>query len=378
MRKHNPQTRDFNRGATGAGRDFRGRCLGADVAAVFAETAIKCPRMARGAFGGARKATPRLDAERLVCIQRFMLEFSKIRRPLGLLARCQTARLMIIGVVALSFNASALRAQDLGPQAPPPTFKVERIPAEPHPGPPPVPIEEIIHRFAANEDVMKKAYATYDFTQSIRLDELSDPGGKFSVTAETYVKSDGLRYMRVTKPAETSLKLMHFSLEDVRVIAGMPEFPLTAGEIENYSFKYAGQEKLDQLNTYIFQVKPKTLSRKKRYFEGVIWIDDHDFAIVKSYGKYVSELEGNGTALPFTMFETYRENFQSKYWLPTYTRSDDYYKSDGNEDMPLRLVVHSTDFKVRAAAAEPEGAATAAPATDSGSSSSVPLSPPKR
>jgi hypothetical protein len=99
---------------------------------------------------------------------------------------------------------------------------------------------------------------------------------------------------------------------------------------------------------------------------------------VKSYGKYVGELEGNGTALPFTMFETYRENFQSKYWLPTYTRSDDYYKSDGNEDMPLRLVVHSTDFKVRAAAAEPGGAATAAPATDSGSSSSVPLSPPKR
>jgi hypothetical protein len=98
---------------------------------------------------------------------------------------------------------------------------------------------------------------------------------------------------------------------------------------------------------------------------------------VKSYGKFVSELEGNGTALPFTMFETYRENFQSKYWLPTYTRSDDYFKSDGNEDMPLRLVVHSTDFKVHAAAG-PSGATTASPAADSGSSSSVPLTSPQR
>ena len=159
---------------------------------------------------------------------------------------------MITGVVALLFNASALRAQDLGPQAPPPTFKVERIPAEPHPGPPPLPIEEIIHRFAANEDVMKKAYDTYDFTQSIRLDELSDPGGKFSVTAETYVKSDGLRYMRVTKPAETSLKLMHFSLEDVRVIAGMPEFPLTTAEIENYNFKYVGAGKAGSVEHVYF------------------------------------------------------------------------------------------------------------------------------
>ena len=284
--------------------------------------------------------------------------------------RCRVGRWAFLCAAALLCGATALRAQDPGPQAPPPTFKVERIPAEPHPGPPPIPIEVIIQKFAANEDVMKKAYDTYDFTQSIRLDELTDPGGKFSVTGDVYTKADGLRYMRVTKPAENSLKLMHFSLEDVRVIASMPEFPLTSGEIENYNFKYAGQEKLDQLNTYIFQVKPKTLSRKKRYFEGVIWIDDHDFAIVKSYGKFVSELEGNGTALPFTMFETYRENFQSKYWLPTYTRSDDYFKSEGNEDMPLRLVVHSTDFKLRAAAAPP--------AADSGSSSSVPLTSPQQ
>jgi len=299
-----------------------------------------------------------------------------MRRTFHLLARYRPSRLALLGMAVLLSAATPVHAQDPGPQAPPPTFKVERIPAEPHPGPPPLPMEEIIHRFAANEDVMKKAYETYDFTQSIRLDELTDPGGKFSVTGEVYTKPDGLRYMRVTKPAESSLKLMHFSLEDVRVIASMPEFPLTAEEIENYTFKYAGQEKLDQLNTYIFQVKPKILSRKKRYFEGVIWIDDHDFAIVKSYGKFVSELEGNGTALPFTMFETYRENFQSKYWLPTYTRSDDYFKSEGNEDMPLRLIVHSTDFKLRTAAV-PSGAATAPPAADSGSSSSVPLPSPQ-
>lgn len=312
----------------------------------------------------------RLDAGSELRIQRLMLRYLKMAGAFRLMAPWRINRLALIGMAAVLFGATAVYAQDPGPQAPPPTFKVERIPAEPHPGPPPLPVDEIIHRFAVNEDVMKKVYDTYDFTQSIRLDELSDPGGKFSVTGEVYTKADGQRYLRVTKPAESSLKLMHFSLEDVRVIASMPEFPLTAGEIENYNFKYAGQDKLDQLNTYVFQVKPKMLSRKKRYFEGVVWIDDHDFAIVKSYGKYVSELEGNGTALPFTMFETYRENFQSKYWLPTYTRSDDYYKSDGNEDMPLRLVVRSTEFKPRAAAAPP--------AADSGSSSSVPLTSPQQ
>src|SRR3984885_6432613 len=245
-----------------------------------------------------------------------MLELSKMRRTSCLLTRYRVLGWTFVAIAALLCDAGHRRAQAPGPQAPPPTFKVERIPAEPHPGPPPLPVEEIIRKCAANEDVMKKAYDSYDFTQSIRLDELTDPGGKFSVTGEVYTKSDGLRYMRVTKPAESSLKLMHFSLEDVRVIAAMPEFPLTAEEIDNYNFKYAGQEKLDQLNTYIFQ---------------------------------------------------------SKYWRPTYTRSDDYFKSEGNEDMPLRLVVRSTDFKLRiVAAASADGPATPPPAADSsGSSSSV-------
>jgi hypothetical protein len=272
-------------------------------------------------------------------------------RPSGCLAAA---------LAALALSAIPLRAQDTGPQAPPPKFEVKRIPAEPHPGPPPVPEQVIIQRFTANEEVMKKAYEAYNFTQSIRLDELTDPGGKFSVTGEVYTRPDGQRYMRVTIAPVSTLKLMHFSLEDVRVIASMPEFPLTADKVAAYDFKYAGQEKLDMLNTYIFQVKPKLLSRKERYFQGVVWIDDQDFAIVKSYGKFVSEIEGNGTQLPFTMFETYRENFQGKYWLPTYTRSDDYLKDDQNNDLPLRLVIHSTDFKLNNGTAGPAGEAAPA------------------
>src|SRR5580692_408708 len=261
----------------------------------------------------------------------------------------------------LAFSAISLRAQDTGPQAPPPKFEVKRIPAEPHPGPPPVPEQVIIQRFTANEEAMKKVYETYNFTQSIRMDELTDPGGKFSVTGEVYTRPDGQRYLRVTKQPESTLKLMHFSLEDVRVIASMPEFPLTPDKVANYDFKYAGQEKLDQLNTYIFQVKPKLLSRKERYFQGVVWIDDQDFAIVKSYGKFVSEIEGNGTALPFTMFETYRENFQGKYWLPTYTSSDDVIKDPDGQEVPVHLVIRSTNFKPHGSEPSPATSPSAAP-----------------
>ncbi len=273
------------------------------------------------------------------------------------------AALLAAAIVSGAFSIP-VRAQ-AGPQAPPPKYDVKRISAEPHPGPPPIPEQEIIRKFAANEDVMQRIYDTYNFQETIRLDEQTEPGGRYNVTGLAYIRPDGQRYFRVEGQAENTLKLMHFSLEDVRALSTMPLFPLTSDEIKNYNFVYAGQEKLDQLNTYVFQVKPKALNRKKRYFEGVVWIDDHDFAIVKSYGKFISELEGNGTALPFTMFETYRENFQQKYWLPTYTRSDDFFKSDQSDDLPLKLVIRATDFKRNEAPAEGAPSGTPIGAADS-------------
>lgn len=247
-------------------------------------------------------------------------------------------------ILAAALSVSAQDGQ--GPIAPPPKFDVKRISADPHPGPPPIPEPEIIRRFAANELVMQKQYDAYNFTQMIRVEELTDPGGKFTVTGEVYTRPDGQRYLRITKQPESNLKITDFALEDVKTIATLPLFVLTPNEIANYTFKYAGQDKLDQINTYVFQVKPKQLSRTRRLFDGVIWVDDQDLVIVKSFGKFVSEIAGNGTKLPFTMFETFRENFQEKYWLPTYTRSDDYLQGADNTEQHLRLVIRDTDFKL--------------------------------
>jgi len=267
------------------------------------------------------------------------------------------SRNILLAMLALA-AAPRVRAQDPGPMAPPPKFEVKRIPAQPHPGPPPIPESEIIRRFAANEDVMKKEYDEYNFARTIRVEELTDPGGKFIVSGIVYTKPDGERTLRIEKPPEANLKQTDFTLEDVRIIAQLPLFILTTEEIPNYVFTYAGQDKLDQLNTYVFQVKPKQLSRKRRYFEGAVWVDDHDLAIVKSYGKFVSELTGNGTKLPFTMYETFRENFQEKYWLPTYTRSDDFMENEKVGELHLRLVIRDTEFKLASKEPVPPAAPT--------------------
>jgi len=255
---------------------------------------------------------------------------------------CCTSILLI-----LSSLCPLVRAQEQqGPMTAPPKFEVHRIPSVPHPGPPPIPQQEIVQRFSAKEDIAAKAYSSYTFTQTISVQELSGPPGKFVASGEVYTRADGNRYWRVVQPLESDLKTTTLTLEDVRTIASLPLFVLTSAEVGNYNFLYAGQDKLDELNTYVFQVKPKQLSRTRRFFEGAIWVDDRDLAIVKTYGKFVTEVESDeGTKLPFTMFETYRENFQEKYWFPTYTSSDDYINGSNGDQFRLHLIIRSTDFK---------------------------------
>jgi hypothetical protein len=251
---------------------------------------------------------------------------------------------LVSGLFAGSFPA---QAQDAGPMPPPPTYKLNRIPSVPQPAPPPIRVSEIIQKFTANEDIAKRIYDQYDFTETIRVEELADGGGKFTASGEVYTRPDGARYLRISKPPISNLKFTSYTLEDVRTIVAFPQLFLTTDESGYYEFLYVGQDKLDELNTYVFQVKPKMLSRSRRFFQGVIYVDDHDLAIVETYGKFVSELaDAEGTRLPFSMFETYRENFQGKYWLPTYVSSDDYVKNSDQDELHLRLVVRSSDFKL--------------------------------
>jgi hypothetical protein len=283
--------------------------------------------------------------------------------------RKQITICLALFLVALAASINA-RAQDQGPIAPPPTLDVKRIPSVPHPGPPPIPQDEIIKRLAANEDAMKKAFDTYTYTQSVRYEEETEPVGMLTASGDTYFKPDGERYWGISKEPKPTLTISPYNLQDVLTMTEIPYFFLTSDNIANYSFLYAGQQQLDQINTYVFQVKPKALSRKQRFFDGVIWIDDHDYAIVRTWGKFVLQVEPEGEHLPFTMFETYRENFEDKYWLPTYTASDDEVTASDGTKVPVKLVIRATNFKHRADAPAP--AASAPPASAAPSAVSAP------
>jgi hypothetical protein len=113
----------------------------------------------------------------------------------------------------------------------------------------------------------------------------------------------------------TSVK---FTDEDRQVIDNINPFALTLKELPLYNLQYRGKEHVDELNCFVFLVKPKSAKGKRLYFEGTIWVDDKDLQVVRTLGRAVPQTKEN----QFPEFETIRQIVDGKYWFPVWTHAD--------------------------------------------------------
>ena len=140
--------------------------------------------------------------------------------------------------------------------------------------------------------------------------------------------------------------------EDLEDLGGVQSFALESSKLHEYNFSYVGKEKIDELDTYVFDVTPKIMAdqarlkalksskKPERFFQGRIWVDDQDLQIVKARGKGVPEFEQR-----FPTFETYREQIDGKYWFPTYSYADDELNFKSGQSVHLRMRIRFTDFE---------------------------------
>jgi hypothetical protein len=117
-------------------------------------------------------------------------------------------------------------------------------------------------------------------------------------------------------------------------------FGLTTEDLPKYDVQYVDTEKVDELTCYVFRVAPKRIEKNQRYFQGMIWVDNKDLAVVKSDGKAVPDLKNN----LFPRFVTYRENIEGNFWFPTYTHADDVLHFQ-NQDAHIRMTVRYKNYK---------------------------------
>jgi hypothetical protein len=210
-----------------------------------------------------------------------------------------------------------------------------------------VPVEQIIQKFAAREAEFRIERDNFTYTQTFSiqtLDSSDRPDGEYQMTSEIVFTPDGKRFERVTHAPPPTLERIQLSQQDLDDLEHVQPFVLTTAELPKYNVKYVAHQNLDELSTYVFDVGPKTLEKNQRYFQGRIWVDDKDFAIVKTDGKAVPDIKKKGQENVFPRFETFRENIEGNYWFPTYTRSNDVLHFSSG-DVHIRMAVHYEDYK---------------------------------
>src|SRR6266436_2325849 len=258
-----------------------------------------------------------------------------------------------IALLALAEMPGApLHAQDApqGPIAPPTEHHVNRVGNVTEPeAPPSLPETEIIKHFSGKEDEFILSRARYTYRKTIRIQEFGpdgQPSGEFVLVTQPGRDADGKLFEKVVEKPRSTLQHLFLRSEDLDGLQRIPAFPLTSGQLAKYDLKYLGKEQVDEIDCYIFQAKPRMVERVKAYFDGIVWVDAKYLEVVKTYGKWVTDQGDLHTiaALPFSLFETYRENVDGKFWFPSYSRSDDTLNLKGLE-IPVRLVIKWTEFK---------------------------------
>jgi hypothetical protein len=209
--------------------------------------------------------------------------------------------------------------------------------------------EEIIQRFAAKEKEFKEALEQYSYRETAKMQTLDGDtaDGEFQETFDVTFDDRGHRVKNVVFAPLPTLSRISMSREDYDDLENGFPMVLTSDEISQYNVLYVGQQQEDELHTYVFDVAPKQIEKNKRYFQGRIWVDDHDFQIVKTYGQMVPETrakKGKGNENLFPKFTTWREQVDEKYWFPTYTRADDTLRF-ATEDVKIHMVVKYTNYK---------------------------------
>jgi len=217
------------------------------------------------------------------------------------------------------------------------------------------PEEKIIAQFAAKESEFQAALNHYTFRRVARVQTLDDDehgkvDGEWYQVVDVFLENGGRRTEHVVSAPASSLTRIQMTPSDLSDIEHGYSFVLTKEEIGQYDVKYLGRQKVDEIACYVFEVHPKVIEKKKRYFDGRVWVDAEDLQIVVSSGRMVPDGTKKGDADLHPPFMTWRQQVDGKYWFPVYTKGEGELHFGGGhgfmgQDVHIRETVKYTDYK---------------------------------
>ncbi len=211
-------------------------------------------------------------------------------------------------------------------------------------------LPDLTAKIALAENKVRDARLHSSYTEDVMVQTLDGTkvDGQFHRVTKISYDDRGKRLENVTFAEVSTLRGVELSAEDLDDIRVFMPWVLSSDEAPQYNLKYLGQQHVDDLDTYVFLVDPKKEEKNKRYFQGRIWVDNHDLQVVKLCGKSVPEVlhlkkKKNAPQEIRPTFVTWRQ-FVDGNWLPAYSRVDDTLHFEA-QSIHIREIVKFTGYQ---------------------------------
>ena len=209
------------------------------------------------------------------------------------------------------------------------------------------PPANLLRKAAARETETAKAQGDYMYRQTVTLEELDSHGalaGEYREVMDVIFSPTRERTEQAVGKPSTTLRNLKMTDEDFRDIREIQPFLLTTEQAFLYESKYRGEETMDGIACFVLEIRPRQLLDGQRLFEGLLWIDESDFSIIRSEGQAVPQIRNTKQENLFPHFTTTRRKVAGGYWFPVMTYGDDtlFFRSGPQRE---RLTIRYTGYK---------------------------------
>lgn len=165
----------------------------------------------------------------------------------------------------------------------------------------------------------------YAYRQTVKVIELSERGaqtGEYREVRDVIFSPTKERSEVMIGAPFKNLKNLILTEEDFRDIRDIQPFVLVEDFLPIYETNFRGEEKMDGVDCWVLQVRPRQILQGQRLFDGMIWVSKQDYSVIRSEGQAVPQIRTTKSENLFPKFTTVRKPVNG-FWFPVATNADD-------------------------------------------------------
>jgi hypothetical protein len=207
---------------------------------------------------------------------------------------------------------------------------------------------DLARRVAEREGISEAERSRYTYKQSLTLEEFDrrgNKGGIYQERREVIFLENNDRVEQMLGRPTSNLKFLRMTDEDFRDMRDIQPLLLTRDRLSFYETSLKGEEKVDGLDCWVLQVRPRQILDGMRMFDGMLWIDQRDYSVIRSEGRAVPQLRSSrpGNENLFAYFTTIREKI-GEFWFPVLTFADDTLDFN-NGPLRIKFTIRYREYK---------------------------------